>query len=70
MYYKRIFYFGMGFNILVYALRESCFNESVLVTNGQNWLDLAFQMYSKSLKVRGHFVQTLCIEKDSYMDAI
>ena len=23
-----------------------------------------------SLKVRGPFVQTLCIEKDSYMDAI
>ena len=25
---------------------------------------------SKCLKVRGPFVQTLCIEKDSYMDAI
>ena len=24
----------------------------------------------RSIKVRGPFVQTLCIEKDSYMDAI
>ena len=26
--------------------------------------------FRKCLKVRGPFVQTLCIEKDSYMDAI
>ena len=26
--------------------------------------------YPCNLKVRGPFVQTLCIEKDSYMDAI
>ena len=25
--------------------------------------------YSPTFKVRGPFVQTLCIEKDSYMDA-
>ena len=27
-------------------------------------------MFYFDLKVRGPFVQTLCIEKDSYMDAI
>ena len=26
--------------------------------------------FSHSIKVNGPFVQTLCIEKDSYMDAI
>ena len=26
--------------------------------------------FKESLKVRGPFFQTLCIEKDSYMDAI
>ena len=27
-------------------------------------------LFHKSFKVRGPFVQTLCIEKDSYMDVI
>ena len=31
---------------------------------------LTMQIKTPSFKVRGPFVQTLCIEKDSYMDAI
>ena len=27
-------------------------------------------IHAMSFKVNGHFVQTLCIEKDSYMDTI
>ena len=29
-----------------------------------------YSRYDENIKVRGPFVQTLCIEKDSYMDAI
>ena len=40
--------------------------------NGFYWTCKIIKLISihKLLKVRGPFVQTLCIEKDSYMDAI
>ena len=33
-------------------------------------LELVWMLVCLYLKVRGPFVQTLCIEKDPYMDAI
>ena len=56
-------------NILIIRLKHHNFLKNVLTF----FLNVAYintKIPNQLIKVRGPFVQTLCIEKDSYMDAI
>ena len=51
----------------------SCFsfeNKMLLINHSYYQARIAYTIFNYYIKVRGPFVQTLCIEKDSYMDAI